>query len=202
MRVKKRKRLRTGYTDAHIDQLRNGYDFLGEAFGDLEYMPNRERESELEAMRRAWNDPEICEAVERGCSPLHRSWAWWQFSAVEPRDNSRPEWLQLFDLGLLDEVTAREQAKEDSHPYSFRRPISWWRFLAPEPRDENVTELAQLVRLHVLTPHEQSILDGDEDTMRGQHGNDRSTWLSHLSRDERRLLGLPDDLRVQNAIAS
>jgi len=79
-----------------------GNDFFNDGFG-------QGADFDRVSAREAWY--ELRERVEvalaerrRSCHgyPLLRPWAWWQFSAPEPRDHSISEAVQLDRLGLTD----------------------------------------------------------------------------------------------------
>jgi hypothetical protein len=171
-------------------QLRCGHDFGHGGWGSS---PSDEDRAEMAVVWAEYGEQLTAEYRER--RSLTMPWGWWQFSAPEPRDATKPEWYvyrnrnhpgdidyadewyQLLRLGVLAEDFVREQtagyvrihvANQNEHQgyRVFRRPLAWWLWHSPAPRDPAKCELAQLVAMKVLLDREQKILDGDRNSMR------------------------------------
>ena len=102
-RVRRVPRFRHGWPRGAVFHLLTGNDFFSDGFGQGDAF-------DRESARAAWG--ELRDRVEaalaerqRSCHgeyPLLRPWAWWEFSALEPRDYSVSEAEQLDRLGLTD----------------------------------------------------------------------------------------------------
>jgi hypothetical protein len=215
VRPKQRKaRQRREWTQGHLLQLSCGHDLFGDGFGGpvKRALPDQLRDWITPAvdddMRRCWN----CHADEvmrdhTNLKPCSRPFAWWRYSASEPRDACREEAEQLHGLGLLsdDEINARRvldadtEEKEEQYPMHrvnriYRRRFSWWHCVAQQPRDYELCEVAQIVAVKGQNEIEQRLLDDPAQALKDirylKKDKLPSDILRHLEEDELRLLGL------------
>ena len=110
MRRVRKSRSRREWSDAHLLQLRTGFDFFGESWGD------HPSAADLDEMKTAWEDCQdavLAEHIER--FPCSRPWAWWEFSSPEPRDESKPEREQLIPLGVLGRDEIHRHRRMENH---------------------------------------------------------------------------------------
>ena len=98
---------RKAYTDSHVVQLRSGFDYFRDGFGDLRDLDGHERPEVLQAMRRAW--PVLKEAVmerdRKHYGLFHRPWSWWRFDrkVADPPRNPSEQKRYLLENDLLTE---------------------------------------------------------------------------------------------------
>lgn len=192
-------RARSVWTDDHFSMLRHGHDWL--AAWDREWYRSPIKSEILADMEACWRQHGAAITTEyradRQCHAGRFPWGWWQWTSPESRNESVPEWYQLWKLNLIDEAEAREAAEFEISTDTragwhgvppFRRSMGFWCFVSAEPRNESICELSQLVKMRILTPREQQFLDGDEKAIR-----ECSNSLRHLTTEECRLLGIPPD---------
>src|SRR2546429_7896179 len=105
-------RAKRGWGDAHFSMLQFGHDWLGAWHREWYRQPNRdELLADMEACWRQHGEKITIEfRADRQCHAGQFPWGWWNWTAPEPRNESVPEWLQLWKLGLIDEAEAREAA--------------------------------------------------------------------------------------------
>jgi hypothetical protein len=189
-------RAKRGWNDDHFFMLMYGHDWQGA--WDREWYRSTRKSEILADMFACWRQhgEQITAEfrADRQCHAGQYPWGWWQWTSPEPRDESKPEWFQLWKLNLITQAEAREAAEFELNQDpragwhgipAFRRSCGWWYFVSPEPRNESICELSQLVRLKVLTPREQQILDGDERAIR-----ESANVLRDLTAEECKLLGI------------
>jgi len=120
-------RAQRGWTEEHLEQLRTGHDFFGDAFG----RDDRETFDE-ELAKQAWDEVgEQITAEHIAHSPGSRPWAWWHFSAPEPRrvvagdENSESGWppwedrtTRKYSYGRPNPIKPPDTAQyDDQHDY-------------------------------------------------------------------------------------
>lgn len=190
---------RRGWNSDHFAQLHHGYDFFGDAWGRTTGSYGNNDAAEIrEDMAACWHRHGVTILAEFRADKVANCgqfpWGWWRFQSPVPRDESQPEWYQLWKLNLIDESEAREAAQFEiardrlagwHGRKAFRRSKGFWCFVSFEPRDETICEVSQLVRMKILTDREKQFLDGDEKAIRESVNS-----LRHLTAEECLLLGI------------
>jgi hypothetical protein len=146
-RIRRRAKARTGYTDAHIRQLLDGFSFGGDGF-DRDTLHGA---CDREGMRAAWErrKPVILAMWIREY-PCTRPYAWWEFDAPEPRKvtNGKPH-----------PFTTRPAEGDRRLYYGCPQIIS----TVEEGQTEYETDAAYLGRIGELTDAERRAAKADPD---------------------------------------
>ena len=212
---KRRSRREPHWSDAHLLQLRCGWDFFQQAWGDgrnqqrepMTAEEQAEREADMRACWDTYRESIIADEIAQH-GPGSRPWAFWEFD--HKRDESLPEWRQLQLLGEIDDATAKRIAtKQVEHELAneyhgltpFRRSLGWWLYFSPGRRDEACSELDQLLTLGVLTQRELTMLAGGDEARRAWRAGSGHCPQRYLSDVELKRLGLESktdyDVRLQ-----
>ena len=147
------------WTRAHRDQLRTGWDFLGQAWhgGKWRSFDATDYPPEVCAdMLNCWQEhrAEILADTPAGKRPH----GWWLFDSPARRDEEVEEVRQLYELGIMppEEIEEiRRQAVEADRTLhvqawcgqKFRRSWVFWTFVSDQARDPSRFESSQLLKM-------------------------------------------------------
>lgn len=151
------KRRYSSYGPQHIRQLKTGHDFFGDAFGSDQRLNGK---VDIEAMHEAWEqlgDEILAEWIME--NPGSRPFAWWLFSAPEPRRQRIDGGVHPFDNP--ERIKAIEKSTEQ-HPngicarkgYKLIYGVPALCVVADDSEAEFESEREYLIRLSLLTESE------------------------------------------------